>query len=348
MAVCQNPGFVTPPSISSDDVRHIRLLPIRHIPPQPDYLPIPIFRPSLPCMATRPVAVILIVEGRAGPMLLLSPSRPVSRPDGVHTIGREAHHAPALPTSMPEYKPYAILMAAATAVVIAATAIVVTATVVTATAVVVVTAATATMGGLKLLGSGIAYGLHCAFETHVLAGKRMVEVHHYVIGGDLLDKTVDTEAVGGHHGHESAGMHHLGIKFAVDHEYILFQSGNLFKIVVTESIGCLDFNVVDVTGSLSFKLGFERFYHTGSDSKDKLFGVLGVYLMNESLTAIGIYLIQIVGDFDIFAGFDFFHKCCIVVNSFRYDSNSYSKYCAKNVASVAIRSSSGNHLLYFI
>lgn len=195
----------------------------------------------------------------------------------------------------------AAVVAVGAAAVVAASACVVAATV-------VVTAATATVGGLKLLGCSVAYGLHLTLETYVLAGERMVEVHDYLSVGHILDETVDTETVGGHHRHESARLDHLGVKFAVDHEDVFLQSDNLLGVVGTESLAGLYLDVIFAAGFEAVESGFERFNHAAGHAENKLFGVFGVNLMYEFLAAVGIYLIQIVSDFDIFAGFDFFHN----------------------------------------
>lgn len=200
----------------------------------------------------------------------------------------------------------AAVVAVGAAAVVAAVMVATSACVIAAT--VVVTAATATVGGLKFFGGSVAHGLHLTLETHVLAGERVVEVHDYLSVGHILDETVDTETVGGHHRHESARLDHLGVKFTVDHEDVFLQSDNLLGVVGTESLTGLYLDVIFAAGFETVESGFERFYHAAGHAENKLFGVFGVNLMYEFLAAVGIYLIQIVSDFDIFAGFDFFHN----------------------------------------
>ena len=198
----------------------------------------------------------------------------------------------------------AAVVAVGAAAVVAAVMVAASACVVAATVVVT----TATVGGLKFLGGSVAYGLHLTLETHVLAGEGVVKVHDYLSVGHILDETVDTETVGGHHRHESARLDHLGVKFAVDHEDVFLQSDNLLGVVGTESLTGLYLDVIFAAGFETVESGFERFDHAAGHAENKLFGVFGVNLMYEFLAAVGIYLIQIVSDFDIFAGFDFFHN----------------------------------------
>ena len=56
-------------------------------------------------------------------------------------------------------------------------------------------AAAATRLGLEFFGSSIAYNGDLAFETHVLACQRMVEVHHNVGVGNVDNHAVDAETV---------------------------------------------------------------------------------------------------------------------------------------------------------
>lgn len=200
----------------------------------------------------------------------------------------------------------AAVVAVGAAAVVAAVMVAASACVVAAS--VVVTAAAATMGGLEFLGGSVAHGLYFAFEAYVLSGKRVVEVHDYLSVGHILDETVDTETVGGHHRHESARLDHLGVKFTVDHENVFLQSDNLLGVVGTESLAGLYLDVIFAAGFETVESGFERFDHAAGHAENKLFGVFGVNLVYEFLAAVGIYLIQIVSDFDIFAGFDFFHN----------------------------------------
>lgn len=201
----------------------------------------------------------------------------------------------------------AVAFAAATATVFAAT--------------VVVTTATAAVSGLKLFGGSVAHGLHLTLEADIFACEGMVEVHNYLFLFYFLDETVDAETVGGHHGHEGADFHHIGVKLAVDDEKVFVKCDNLLGVVGTECLVGLYGNIVCATDFQTVESYLKRLYHAAGHSEDKLLGVSGIYLMNELFGAVGIYLIQVVSDFDIFAGFDFFHNyICfkLIFNNIRY------------------------------
>lgn len=177
-----------------------------------------------------------------------------------------------------------VAVATAAVVVIAAAAAFVAATV-------VVASATAAVGGLKLFGGGVAHCLYLAFEAYVLAGEGVVEVHHHLFVGDFLYEAVDAETVGRHHRDEGAGLYHLGVKFAVDHEYILFERDYLLDVVRAESLVGLGCHIVCGTGLHTVERFFQRLDHAAGDTEYKFLGIFRINLMNEFLRAVRIYLI---------------------------------------------------------
>ena len=123
------------------------------------------------------------------------------------------------------------MVAAARAV---ATRIVAVASASIITAVTAVASAATAMGGLQLLGSGIAHHSDFAFEADILTCEWMVEIHLYVSVGNFGNHTVDPESVGCHHREYSSGVHHVGIEFAIHFKNVAGQGCNLFGVMLSE------------------------------------------------------------------------------------------------------------------
>ncbi len=107
----------------------------------------------------------------------------------------------------------------------------------------VMAAASAAVSRLKLFGSSVAHGDDRAFEAHVLAGQRVIEIHLDLIVGDIHHESVDAIAVRSHHRKHCSLLDHLGIKFPVYGKHVLFKTSHLIGIMRTECLGSLDSDV---------------------------------------------------------------------------------------------------------
>ncbi len=171
---------------------------------------------------------------------------------------------------------------------------------------IMITSAAATYR-LDIFGCAVAHKQNLALETNILAGKRMVEVHHDIIVGHFLHHTVDTVTVGSHHRQYGTGLYYIGVKLAIYLEYILRQGSYLLGIYRTESIVGFNAYVESLIFGKTFDGLFERYDHTGCDTEYEFFGIVHIGLVYQSLGTVGVYLIEVVAELYIFSGFNFFH-----------------------------------------
>ena len=167
-------------------------------------------------------------------------------------------------------------------------------------------AASAAVSRLKLFGSSVAHGDDRAFEAHVLAGQRVIEIHLDLIVGDIHHESVDAIAVRSHHRKHRSLLYHLGIKFPVYGKHVLFKTSHLIGIMRTECLGSLDSDVKLAAGLQTLDSLFKRTDHAGSNSEYYLFGILRIGLMHKILTRRG-HFIEVVAQLYIFSGLNFFH-----------------------------------------
>ena len=140
-----------------------------------------------------------------------------------------------------------------------------------------------------------------------LAGERVVEIHLHVLVVDRHNDTVDAVAVGCHHGQDGARFHDVGVKLAVDFKDVTGQNGHLLGIVRAESVGRFHGHIKSSARFKTFDSLFQRHDHAAGHAEHEAFGIVGIGLVYEFFT-VGINLIQIVAEFDIFSWFDFFHN----------------------------------------
>lgn len=167
-------------------------------------------------------------------------------------------------------------------------------------------AAAATRLGLELFGSSVAYNGDLAFEAHVLACQRMVEVHHNVGVGNVDNHAVDAESVLGHHREHGAFLDDFGVEFAVDFKNVAGQGGHLLGVVGTESLIGRHFHVERITGLEAVDCVLQRHDYAGGNAKHYLFGIVGRGLVNE-LVAVRSHFVEVVAEFHVFSGLNCFH-----------------------------------------
>lgn len=181
----------------------------------------------------------------------------------------------------------------------------------------VMTASAATAaGGLDFLGGGVAHSHNLAFESHIIVNQWVVEIHLYRPRAYLYHNTVDFEAVGCHHRQRGPGPDHFGVEFAVNLEYLFLELDHIVLVKASESLLRRGGHIEGIAHGETLKGLFERGHHTTCHTKDNSLGFFRSSLVHKRFIAAFIYLIEVVSELYIFAGFDFFHfiyfKVCMI------------------------------------
>ena len=196
-------------------------------------------------------------------------------------------------------------VSAAAAAAIAAVAVVVA----TVAATFFTAASAAVMLGVELLGGGVAHELYKTGVAHRLACELVVEVHEYLLVGNLDDLSLDAHAFLRHHGHACAGSNVLGVKLAVDVENFLFQFIDEFGVLHTEGFMRLESEIKFVALLQSHDVILEALDEREVDAENK---GIGVFLVELEHT--GLFLTvddkDLIYEFHVFSCFDF-HFCFI-------------------------------------
>ena len=170
--------------------------------------------------------------------------------------------------------------------------------------VMVAAAATALMRRIHFFWSGVAHGKHLAAIAHCLSRQLMVEVHHHLVGGHLLDQAVQSMSLGCHHRHISALVHFLVVELSVDDKYLTVQLMHQLRIFITKSLSRRQSELKLIT---RFKAAYaldETVEHSIFEPIDEAVGALLIKLEHLSL-AIGVDYEYLVGEFNEFSELNF-------------------------------------------
>lgn len=145
-------------------------------------------------------------------------------------------------------------------------------------------------------------------QAHRLAGERVIEVHGYSVSAYSGDDTLDAEAIGVNHGQGSTYMDHLGVKLAFDLKKFLVEGDD--KVIGTLSVSLIGSgnDIKLLADSQALESALQWNYHTLCNAINDTLGVFLINLVHQFLSAVILYLIQVVDKFYVHSFRYFIHK----------------------------------------